>query len=182
MAVDHGFSDHYGTMAGQYADFRPRYPAVLFERIASAAPRHSRCWDCATGNGQAAVGLAAHFDEVVATDASAAQIAHAVSIDGVSYRCEPAEATSLSDASVDAVTVAAALHWLDQPRFFAEVRRVCRPGALLAIWTYTTRLDVSPSVDSLIAHYARDVLGPYWPPGSDAVATGYRDVELPFDE
>ncbi|MEO0604714.1 MAG: class I SAM-dependent methyltransferase [Myxococcota bacterium] len=182
MAVERGFSDHYGTMAGKYADYRPNYPATLFERIAQAAPGRRRCWDCATGNGQAAVGLVAHFDEVIATDASAAQIAHAVSLDGVSYRCEPAEATSLLDASIDAVTVAAALHWLDRPKFFAEVRRVCRPGALIAIWTYTTRFEVSAVVDPVLEHYARDVLGPYWPPGSDVVANGYRDVELPFDE
>jgi len=34
-------------------------------------------WDCATGNGQAAVALAGHFDKVIATDASAEKVAHA---------------------------------------------------------------------------------------------------------
>ena len=39
--------------------------------------RHTLCWDAGTGSGQAACGLAEHFAEVVATDASAEQIAHA---------------------------------------------------------------------------------------------------------
>lgn len=176
------FTDHYGAIASEYASFRPRYPASLFAMVAREAPSRGRCWDCATGSGQAAVGLADHFDEVFATDASAEQIAHAVPRPGVTYRCEPAEATSLPDRSVDAVTVAAALHWLDRPAFFAEVRRVCRPGAVLAAWTYTTRIDIGPAVDAILVRYVEDVLGPFWPPEFSAAWNGYRDVAFPFAE
>ncbi len=44
-----------------------------------------------------------------------------------------AEAIPLPDASVDAVTVADAFHWFDQPRALAEIRRVLRPGGGLAV-------------------------------------------------
>ena len=37
---------------------------------------------------------------------------------------------------MDLVTVAQALHWFDVEAFYAEARRVARPGALIAVWTY----------------------------------------------
>ena len=46
----------------------------LFTYLASLCPAHDLAWDCATGNGQAAVALAPHFEQVIATDASAQQI------------------------------------------------------------------------------------------------------------
>lgn len=72
-----GFSDHFGAVAGSYADFRPRYPAALFAWLATQCAAHELAWDCGAGSGQASVALAAHFARVQATDASAEQIAHA---------------------------------------------------------------------------------------------------------
>lgn len=46
-----------------------------------------------------------------------------------------AESIPLDDASVDAVTVAQAWHWVDPPRALPEIARVLRPGgALCLIW------------------------------------------------
>jgi ubiquinone/menaquinone biosynthesis C-methylase UbiE len=75
---------------------------------------------------------------MIATDASAEQIASATRCDNVEYRVAPAEQTGLPDASIDLVTVAQALHWFDRERFFAEVKRVLRPGGVLALWVYAT--------------------------------------------
>ncbi|MEN0061697.1 MAG: class I SAM-dependent methyltransferase [Myxococcota bacterium] len=175
-----GFVDRFGPRATAYARYRPSYPAALFEMIADLAPTRDRCWDCATGNGQAATSLAQHFVQVVATDRSEAQLANAVSGHGVTYRREAAEATSLPDASVDAITVASALHWLDRSSFYAEVSRVAVPGAVIAVWTYSTRVDVSPEVDALLRRVAVEILGPYWSESWHDVETGYRDVPFPF--
>src|SRR4029077_18883117 len=89
-------------------------------------------WDCATGSGQAAIGLAEHFEQVVATDASAAQLAAALAHPRVSYSRAAADASGLASRSVDLVTVAQALHWLDRPPFYAEARRVLVPGGGVA--------------------------------------------------
>ena len=72
------FKDHFSGHAGDYARYRPSYPPELFRTVSALVTRHERCWDAGNGNGQAAVGLAEHFAEVVATDASADQIAHAI--------------------------------------------------------------------------------------------------------
>src|SRR5699024_2347975 len=108
-----------------------------FDRLAALAPARRLAWDCATGNGQAALPLAERFERVVATDASAAQIEHATPHPRVEYRVALAEASGLPDRVADLVTVAQAAHWLDLDRFYGEVRRVAAPGAALALWGYT---------------------------------------------
>ena len=87
-----GFRDHFASAATDYAAFRPRYPAALFAALAECAPGRHLAWDCATGSGQAAIGLAEHFEQVVATDASAAQLSAALAHARVRYREAPADA------------------------------------------------------------------------------------------
>src|SRR3546814_18146876 len=97
------------------------------------------------------------------------------------YALEPADHCSLSDASVDLISVAQAYHWFDQARFCDEVRRVARSGALVAIYSYE-RSSVSAAVDALFEHLYQDVLGRYWPPQRRQVENGYRDVLFAFDD
>ncbi|HEY6066574.1 MAG TPA: class I SAM-dependent methyltransferase, partial [Thermoanaerobaculia bacterium] len=176
------FPDHFSGVAGAYAEHRPRYPDRLFEWVAGLAPRRELAWDCATGNGQAALGLADHFERVIATDASPAQIAAAVPHPRVEYRVAPAESSGLAAESADVVTVGQALHWFDRPAFYAEVRRVLRPGGVLAAWTYGHCLLGDPSADAAMRRFYSETVGPCWPPERALVDEGYRSIELPFEE
>ena len=126
----------YGPLAAEYARGRPRYPEELFTWLASRVRRRELAWDCGTGNGQAALGLAPHFQQVVATDLSAEQLRHAARHPGIHYRVAPAERSGLGGGTVDLVTAASAAHWFALGAFGEEVGRVCRPGSLLAVWTY----------------------------------------------
>ena len=72
---------------------------------------------------------------MIATDASAEQIALATPASNVEYRVAPAEASGLGDAAVDLVSVAQALHWFDLDAFYAEVRRVTVPGGVIVAWS-----------------------------------------------
>jgi len=173
------FSDHFSGQAAGYARFRPHYPEGLFEFLASEAPARHAAWDCATGNGQVAEGLSPRFEQVYATDASEEQIRHAPALANVTYRVEPAETSSLEDRSVDLVTVGQALHWLDLHRFYDEVRRVARPGALVVAWCYSL-LSCDAEVDRVIREFYRNIVGPYWPPERGLVERGYRDLPFPF--
>src|SRR5580765_5794080 len=122
------FHDHFSKVANRYADFRPHYPAALFDYLATLAPRSSLVWDCACGNGQAALDLAQRFDRAVATDASREQIASATPHPKIEFRVAPAEQSGLPDESVGLITVAQALHWFELERFYIEAKRVLRPG------------------------------------------------------
>jgi ubiquinone/menaquinone biosynthesis C-methylase UbiE len=171
------FQDYFSGVSANYARFRPAYPAGLFELIARSAPAHIRAWDCATGSGQAAVGLSPHFREVIATDASPQQIDQAAPIPNVTYRVASAESSGLASASVDAVTVAQALHWFDRDRFYAEVRRVATPRAVLAAWSYAGRWSFTPRIDTVTDKMHRLFLD-YWPP----IYTDLIEYMLHFDQ
>lgn len=176
------FPDHFSAHAGQYAAHRPRYPDALWRWLAHVAPAQGRCWDAATGNGQAAVALAQHFAEVVATDASAEQLAHAPACDGVQYRVERAEATSLGDTSVDAIVVAQALHWFDFEPFFAEARRVLRPrGVLLACCYELLHVDDGGPIDRAVREFYTGPIAPHWPPQRRHIERAYADIPFPFE-
>lgn len=168
----------YSHVAEYYSISRPGYPEELFEWLASLVERREVAWDTATGSGQAAVSLARHFQRVIATDISEEQIRHAKPHPRIEYRAAAAEASGLPDDSVDLVVSAAALHWFDLDRFYAEVRRVARPGGVLAAWTYHVAY-VEPPFDQVFGPFYRDVVAPYFAPGARLVDDRYEAITLP---
>jgi len=172
----------FSGVARAYADCRPTYPDSLFDWLAAEAPARTRAWDCGCGSGQASLALGERFDEVVATDASAAQIAAARPHPRVRYLVAPAEDSGLPSASANLITVAQALHWFDLERFYAEVRRVGRPAALFAAWTYTAPRLADPAAHARFTEFFTEVIGPWWPPERRHVDSGYRTLPFPFDE
>ncbi len=179
------FSDHFAKVAADYAAHRPTYPEELFRWLASAVPSRNLVWDCATGTGQAAVGLAGQFKQVWATDASASQIEAAVQAVNITYQTAPANVSGLPDSSADLVTVAQALHWFDLEPFYGEVRRVLKPGGLLVVWTYgifrAEGVDAT-AVQSLLDQFYHQTVGPFWPAERRHVEDGYAGLPFPFHE
>ena len=178
--ADADFKDHFSKQAAEYAKFRPRYPKELFRWLASIAPSKKLGWDCATGSGQAAIQLAEVFERVIATDASAKQIANAEEHPRVEYRVASAENSGLESSSVDLIAVAQALHWFDLDSFYSEVRRISKPGGVIAATAYKLA-KVSPKIDALVNHYYSDVVGPYWPEERRLVEE-FEDLPFPFAE
>jgi SAM-dependent methyltransferase len=175
------FKDHFSGHAAAYASYRPGYPSELFDFVAGLPRRRGVAWDCGTGNGQSAVGLAERFERVIATDPSARQLEHAMAHPRVEYRIAPAESSGLPDRSVDLVAAAQAFHWFDFDRFFAEARRVLAPGGAVALWTYNLA-RVSPEVDEQTDRLAYRIVVSYWPPERKWVDEEYRTIPFPFPE
>jgi ubiquinone/menaquinone biosynthesis C-methylase UbiE len=173
------FKDHFSGHADSYREARPRYPAALFDWLARQCATHERCWDVGCGNGQASLGLAEHFDEVYATDPSAAQIENAMVHPRVRYAVEPGEHCGLPDASVDLVSIAQALHWLDHARFLAELPRVAKSGAFFAAYGYPLA-QVTPAVDAVVYELYEPVLGACWPPERAHIEQHYASIAFPF--
>jgi SAM-dependent methyltransferase len=171
-------SPDFSSFAKEYAQSRPRYPVELFSYLASLVKRRSLAWDCATGNGQAALELVKYFERVVATDVSAEQIRQATRHPQIEYRVAKSEQSGLDDGSVDMVTVASAIHWFDLDDFYSEVRRVMQPGGLLAAWTYHVGY-VEPPFDEIFERFYFGVIYSYFAPGARLVDERYETITLP---
>jgi SAM-dependent methyltransferase len=177
--MNSSFKDHFSDASDDYRSFRPRYPAELYAYLSGLCAAHGRAWDCATGTGQAAAGLAAYFAEVIATDASRSQIESAQGPDNVRFRVAQAEQSGIDSRSLDLVTVAQALHWFDLDAFRREVDRVLKPGGVLAVWIYGM-LTIDQPVDERINYLYGPVLDDYWPAERRFIEQGYRQVEFPY--
>ena len=171
----------FSQASDQYAKHRPQYPEELFAYFNEVCAGHDSAWDCATGNGQAAVSCAKYFSHVEATDISAEQIQHCIVHPKVYYSVCPAEHTPFVDGSFNLVTVATAVHWFDQAKFFQEVDRVLKPKGILAIWSYGF-FAIEPEIDQAIAKELLEPIDQFWASGNRQVMNGYRDLSLPFEE
>jgi len=173
------FKDHFSGHAARYRESRPHYPEALYAWLAQQCERHELAWDAGCGNGQASVALAGHFREVFGSDPSEQQIGEAIALPNVRYAVEPAETCELFDRSVDLATIAQAMHWVDLDRYYAEVRRVLKRGAVFAAWCYGL-MHVTPEFDAAVAELYEPILGPYWAPERRLVENGYATLAFPF--
>jgi ubiquinone/menaquinone biosynthesis C-methylase UbiE len=100
------FKDYFSKQASKYTKYRPYYPAAHFEYLATLTIDQQLAWDCATGSGQAALGLTKYFEKIIATDGSDEQIANATAHDRITYIVAPAEKAEITSGSVDLTVVA----------------------------------------------------------------------------
>lgn len=170
----------FDGFSSRYAASRPRYPTALFEYLASLTNTHERAWDCATGNGQAALGLARHFDRIEATDVSSRQIEEAFEDKRLRFTVQAAESRVFEADTFDLVSVAQALHWFDLERFWPEVGRAMKPTGVIACYCYSWQY-VDSDIDAVVKSAIRDIIEPYWAPHNQLVWDEYRAIEFPFE-
>jgi len=183
MPLAAGAVDNFSSRSKEYSFSRPTYPTALFQFLSRLVLKRDLAWDCATGNGQAAIELCKYFNKVIASDASENQIRNRFERENIDYRIFPAEKTPLEHDSVDLVTVAQAVHWFDFDRFYSEVRRVGKKGGIIAVWSYAMH-EIHPEIDR-ISHRLNvggDILGAFWPAETRFVKERYETIPFPFKE
>ena len=173
--------DNFSQQAAGYAKYRPQYPEALFTYIVDFVKEKNCAWDCGTGNGQTAKELCKYFTIVFATDISQKQMDNAYQADNIFYSLQPAEKTNLTENSIDLITVSQALHWFDFEKFYAEVNRVAKPNAVIAVWTYSL-LQISPGINTVIENYHFNTLANYWDAERKYVDANYATIPFPFNE
>ncbi len=171
--------DRFSEASAAYARYRPDYPAALFTFINSFVNEKELAWDCGTGNGQTAVVLSNYYKQVCATDISGSQLSQAPVVENINYLQASANQVPLAENCVDLVTVSQALHWFDFSTFYQEVKRVGKPAAIIAVWTYSL-LHISEEIDSLISNFHFNTLHDYWDPERKWVNEGYQTIPFPF--
>lgn len=181
--MSEGFIDNFSFHSKEYSFSRPTYPDLLFEFLSTITPQKNLAWDCATGNGQAAIGLSKYFKNVIASDASKNQIQHGFQRENIDYKIFPAENANLDNDSVDLVTVAQALHWFDFEKFYINVKRVGKKDGIIAVWSYDMH-KINPQIDNISSQLNVDgeILGNYWAKETKYVKEKYKTIPFPFKE
>jgi len=171
--------DNFSKQSAGYARYRPVYPQELYDFILNNVIAKRVAWDCGTGNGQAAKELAKVFDRVYATDISQNQIDNATPVENIFYSVQAAEHTNFPADSFDLVTVAQALHWFQFDDFYKELKRVSKPDAVFAAWTYSL-VRISKEIDALIEQHHFTTLDGYWDDERKYVDAEYKSIPFPF--
>ena len=171
-----GNENLFSDQAKQYAAGRPTYPQPLFNFLAKRCLQHAVALDCGTGNGQAALGLASIFRDVVAVDISEKQIQSATKLSNIHYVLADSKSLPfIASQSVDLVTVAESAHWFDLEAFYKEARRVLKPNGAIALWSYYLP-TISEELDSIIGKHYEVTLAPYSDPRRLPIKNGYKDL------
>jgi ubiquinone/menaquinone biosynthesis C-methylase UbiE len=146
----------FGSVAAQYAAFRPSYPDDAVRFLLGEAPR--RVLDLGAGTGLLTERLVAAGHEVVAVDPSAEMLAQlAERLPDVVLHVGAAEAIPLPDDDVDAVVAGQAAHWFDPATAAPEITRVLRTGGVVGlIWNARDeRVPWVAALGELLADEAR---------------------------
>lgn len=142
-------TERFSSRVADYVRYRPDYPAALVAWLHGemGVAKDARVADIGAGTGISSKMFLDAGHEVVAVEPNAAMRAAAVEWLGASPSFSAvdgsAEATKLSDASVDLVSVAQAFHWFDQQAVKPEWRRILRPDGLVAIYWNSRKLSGS---------------------------------------
>ncbi|CAC5397006.1 unnamed protein product [Mytilus coruscus] len=176
-------SDH----AKYYAQFRPDYPDTVVQTIVEYCKlsynNFNTALDVGCGTGQSTHSLKTYFKNVIGVDVSGKQIEQAkLKYHDINFRVGPAEDLSfLESGSVNLITTAQAMHWMNHEIFYKEVDRVLGPGGVLAVYGYGIPVENKKEAHNLVSHFYSQTLSGHWDKERKYVEQHYQTFQLPYD-
>ncbi|XP_071832116.1 putative methyltransferase DDB_G0268948 [Apostichopus japonicus] len=182
-----------------YQRYRPKYEGYnIVEKFMTflqeqCPPPYQLALDLGCGSGQSAHLLASHFKEVIGIDCSEEQIKAAQgssTLTNVSFRCgDESSLGSIQDGSVDLITCAQSIHWMDLDVLYKEMDRILKPGGCLAAYGYHSNtvhvtddhLELETQLQDIVQEI-NDWIMPYWSEKINLIYSAYKDLPLPFTD
>ncbi|XP_059175909.1 putative methyltransferase DDB_G0268948 [Physella acuta] len=176
--------EHFSKM---YAAYRPQYPQEIYDKIMayhSENPNNERqlAVDVGCGTGQGTLPLTKYFKKVIGTDVSEDQINNMPkNVPNLESHVSFAEDLKfLKDGTVDLVTIATALHWVDHPKFFKEVARVLKPGGTFAAYTFCSDAIDNTEWQAHFLELTKTLFVNYVTSKVHHIFDKYESLEFPF--
>ncbi|KAM4626998.1 uncharacterized protein O3C94_019975 [Discoglossus pictus] len=174
-------------LASLYQQYRFSPPQEILDLIFSYVDErvtkpYGLAVDVGCGTGQCSRILVPHFQKIIATDISEAQIEEAEKDEfpNLTYSVCPAEMVPVDNASVDLLTASASVHWFDIERFVKEVDRILKPGGCLAFFSYFPKMELHYKDRSEQMKKAMNEMHEFLAPFRNAklhhLESGYKDI------
>lgn len=173
-------------LAHAFAKFRPSFSKEVYETIFDFYKEGSCSFELAVdvgcGCGLTTVPLASRFDRVIGVDVSAEQIAQAPAhVPRLTFRVGAGEDLSfVADDSVDLVTVAQAMHWMDVDKLYGEAERCLKPGGSFVSYGMGMAVFDNKKAQAVFDNFYHGLLRSYWTGRPTLAWNHYRDFSLPF--
>lgn len=137
------------SAAERYASGRPYFHPLVMQHIQNRlglTATVALALDVGCGTGMSSIALRALARQVIGVDISHEMLAFAPPGPGVRYVLSAAERLPCAPGLFDLVTISSAFHWLDQPTFLAEARRILKPQGWLIIYDnyFTAQMQDNP--------------------------------------
>jgi ubiquinone/menaquinone biosynthesis C-methylase UbiE len=129
------------TTALHYAAYRPPLHNIILEKIFPLPGKRQNGLDIGCGTGLSCQALVRYCNQVIGIDPSMAMLRKAETQQAISYLNAHGEQIPLTGNSVDVVTMAGSLNYLDRKLLIAELGRICRSDAVIAIYDFDIDLS-----------------------------------------
>lgn len=115
---------------------------------------------------------------MIGIDISEDQIINAIQRDNIEYRCHKGEDLSfLQSNSIDLITIATTLHWIDIELFIKEVKRVLKQHTgVFVIWTYAFGTLDNQKANIINREFYYEFLLSYWHEKQHLVEDYYQSL------
>ncbi|WOE31039.1 MULTISPECIES: class I SAM-dependent methyltransferase [unclassified Acinetobacter] len=174
--------DLFSVQSQLYQSARPSYPAYVLQAILPYVTQHQRAWDCAAGSGQFTRLLSPYFDQVIATDLSAQQLAHAPNLPNVDYRVQAVEKTVFPAQYFNLITVAQAIHWFNFDLFYQTAQRCLTSDGVIAVIGYGLLTVDDDEIHDMVQKLYHHILNGYWDIERRYLDEEYKTIPFPFKE
>ena len=129
------------TTALHYAAYRPPLHKPILEKIFTLPGNRQRGLDIGCGTGLSCQALVRYCKHVIGIDPSMVMLSKAPTQQAISYLNAHGEQIPLTGNSIDVVSMAGSLNYLNRKLLVAELGRICRSGAVIAIYDFAIDLS-----------------------------------------
>lgn len=129
------------TTAIHYAAYRPPVHEIILNRVLGDDYNASAGLDIGCGTGRSSIALKKYCDHVVGIDPNEQMLGNARACEGIEYVTASGEKLPLGKDTVDIVTLAGSINYMNRMLLIDEVNRACISGALVLVYDFDVDLD-----------------------------------------
>ena len=128
-------------IASHYATYRPPLHSIILKKVLAGSSGFQNGLDIGCGTGYSTIALADYCSTVVGIDPSQSMLERSVEHPRVNYLKGLAENIPLQDHSVDIVTFAGSLFYVDLKKVSSEMKRICKKDAVIIPYDFEILVD-----------------------------------------